>query len=285
MAAFIFYSKLHVNADMLSRRLLTISLLLTGISGYLIFFADVRGLFWLLGLSFIGAMLAYVFQHQLNWWWYRRYPPSFPQEIEAMYLRSAVFYIGLGAADREKFKTRVRLFVEAKEFIAQGFDEVAEEIKYIIAYYAIATSFTKKKYLYDPYDRIVIYLHPFLSPNFSDQVHAYEIEHEDGTLIFSLEQLTAGFLHPHKYYQIGFHVFAELFQKNHLKHVAEKDYGPLWKSLADLAWSKETVEDFTGMEQISPRPMMMHYWFSHADAMQTQAPELYKQVSDWMSAE
>ena len=270
---------------MLSRRILTISLLITGVSGYFAFFSEARGLFWLLGVGIVGAMLAYVFQHQLNWWWYSKHPPAFPAEIESVYMRSAHFYQNLTPSDRETFRTRARLFVEAKEFIAQGFGSVAEEIKYIIAYYAVAVSFYRRDYLFSPYDRIVLYLHPFLSPNIPDRVHAWEIEHDDGTLIFSLEQLTAGFLHPDKYFQTGFHLFSALFAHKFLSDVISAgDYETLWTDVAHSGvWTQEAISDFTGIEQNNPVPVLIHHWFVRSEQMRTLNPQLYTTVSHWLS--
>jgi hypothetical protein len=270
---------------MLSRRILTLSLLLTAVSGYLVFFIDNTGVgyYWILGTGIAGAMMAYVFQHQLNWWWYRKYPPFFPSEMEQLYLQSAPFYIDLDTSQRREFQTRVALFIEAKEFIAQGFSEVAEEIKYIIGYYAVAVSFGRERYAYSPYDRIVIYLHPFLSPHFPDTIHAYEIEHTDGTIIFSLEQLTAGFLHPQKYYQIGYHVFGELYQQKFISQAQTIDQNA-WAVVVECSgWTQAEIENFVGLSQESPVPSLIHLWFSHHPQLRDQAPALYDRVKTWVA--
>jgi hypothetical protein len=270
---------------MLSRRLLTISLLLTAISGYLVFFTDVTavGYYIMLGADICGAMMAYVFQHQLNWWWHRKFPPVFPGEIEQLYLRSAPFYIALSPELRREFEIRVALFIESKEFIAQGFNEVAEEIKYLIAYYAVTVSFKRGKYTFSPYDRIVIYLHPFLSPNVPDTVHAYEIEHTDGTIIFSLEQLTAGFLHPEKYYQVGYHAFAELYA-GVVGPLDDSTADAIWGAVSQCTgWSKSDIENFTGLEQKSPVATAIHCWFSHNSALQSHSPVTYDEIRGWLA--
>lgn len=270
---------------MLSRRILTISLLITAVAGYLYFFEHISGCIWLVGTGILIAMSTYIFHHQINWWWYRRYPPQLPQEMQSMYLRFGDFYKTLNPADRGKFGSRVRLFIESKEFIAQGEKEVAEDIKYIIAYYAVMVTFYRDEYLFDPYHRIVVYLHPFLSPHHPEHVHTYELEHEDGTVIFALEQLTAGFFSPRKYYQTVLHAFAELYVARYLLDEALAA-GPevVWTDLAAVGgWTRQQIEDFTGLSQADPRPVLIHHWFVYREKMQKTAPHLYKIVDEWLT--
>jgi hypothetical protein len=268
---------------MLSRRLLTFSLLTVAVSGYLYFFEHISGFIWLFGAGVLIAMSTYILQHQINWWWYQKYPPSLHPEMQKMFLHAGEFYKQLNTAERKIFDTRTRLFVEAKEFIPQGFDKVAEDIKYMIAYYAVMVSFRKSEYLFDPYHRIVIYLHPFITPNVPDHVHTYEIEHEDGTLIFALEQLTAGFLSPAKFYQIGLHAFAEIFTQRYLSQEVIADPEAIWESLSEIGrMSKQSVEDFTGVAQSNPIPVMLHHWFTFRESMLRSHSQLYRTIEKWV---
>lgn len=266
---------------MLSRRLLTLGLLITVVSGYLYFFEHLSFFIWLFGAGIFIAMSTYVFHHQIDWWWYQRYPPSLPVEMQKMYLRFGDFYGSLNEMNRSKFDTRARLFVEAKEFIAQGDKEVPEDIKYMIAYYAVMISFQKEDYLFDPYHRIVVYLHPFLTPNIPDHIHTYELEHEDGTIIFALEQLTAGFFNPRKFYQTGLHAFADL---SVTRYLTEPQPEGIWDELLKIGgWSRQQIEDFIGLPQSDPRPVMMHHWFVYPEKMRNTAPELYKLIGEWLT--
>lgn len=267
---------------MLSRRLLTISLLLTGVSAYFVFFGEEDALLWTMGLGIAGALCSYIFQHQLNWWWYQRYPPAFPEEIGRLYLKNPN-YAQLSEEDRQKFRTRASLFIEAKEFIPQGFETIAEEIKYIVGFYAILLTLHRDKFLFDPYDRVVIYLHPFLSPNYPDQIHICESEHEDGTIIFSLEHLNAGFMNPSQFYQCGMHLFGELYARKYLPGVQIENTPEVWAQLNEIgALSKDEIETFVGLPLNSPVPVMIHHWFARNDRMKSVAPAMHATVSAWL---
>lgn len=267
---------------MLSRRLLTVSVFLTVLSAYLYFFEDWRIMIWVMAIALITVMVAYVFQHQLNWWWYQRYPPGLPEEIQRMYTSVSLWYGGLSPEARNRFDTRAHLFVEAKEFIAQGFGKVAEEAKYVIAYYATLLTLGRKDFLFHKYSRVVFYLHPFLTPQFPDTVHTYEIEHEDGTLIFSLEQLMAGFMAPQKYYQTGLHAFAELYaQQYHLSG----DSLVTWPDLEAIGgWSREHIAEFTGFTQEEIAPALIHHWFTHREALSRDLPHVVKPLEEWLQS-
>ena len=267
-----------------SRRILTLGAVLTVLGGYYALFRDTSWMFWLLGAGVVIAMSAYIFQHQINWWWYQRYPPSFPQEMHTMFMRMGAFYQELRPELRKMFQVRTRLFIESKEFIAQGMPDFPEDVKYMIAYYAVMVSFGSERFTFSPYDRIVLYLHPFLSPMGPDHVHTYECEHEDGTLIFSLEQLHAGFLNPARYYQTGLHAFAELFARRHQRPMSLPANDVLWNTLDSLsAWTRSAIENFTGMPQKDPLPVLIHQWFARPADLQKTAPDLYLTVSTWLN--
>jgi hypothetical protein len=269
---------------MLSRRILTLSLLVTAVSAYLYFFKNIGGYVWLLGFGFVTTMCAYVFQHQINWWWYRRYPPAIADEVRHLYLRHA-FYAGLDSEKARKFEMRAALFVESREFIAQGIPDVPEDVKFIVAYYAVMVSFFREDYLFEPYKRIVIYSHPFLSPDYPEQIHTYELEHEDGTMIFALEQLNAGFLNPIKYYQTGLHAFAELLTYQSPPPPVISDVVPVWDGIATLTpWTKSTIEDFTGLHQPGVIPSLTHVWFSHGHELKSRYPEWHGLIENWLRA-
>lgn len=268
---------------MLTRRILTLSIMLTVVSGYLFFFEHLSGFAWGLGIGLMCILFAYIFQHQINWWWYRRFPPGIPPEIEKMYTQAGPGFADLDDQARDAFRSRARLFVEAKEFIAQGFDKLAEDVKYMIAYYAVLVTLQRGDFLFKPYDRVVVYLHPFLSPHYPDQIHTCETEHEDGTIILSMEQLTAGFMRPSEFYQTGLHVFAELYTKKYLADIRIEDPDTVWAELREVSdLSREQTDSFIGIPQENPVPVMIHHWFAHHKVMQQKAPGMYKQVGSWL---
>ena len=136
----------------------------------------------------------------------------------------------------------------AEELVSEGIEDVPEDLKYIVAFYAVGVTFQSPVFLFKGYDRIVFYPHPFLSPNYPDHVHSCEVEHEDGTIIYSVEQLMASFFQPEKYYPIGGHPFAEILTANPASN--EKIKVCTWKEIESISgFSKESIDAFIGLEQ------------------------------------
>jgi len=104
------------------------------------------------------------------------------------------FYQSLNKEESALFEHRMSLYIEAKEWIPKQFEIVPSEIQHIIAYYAVRTSWESGKFLYEPYDRIVVYAHAFVTPEIPNTFHHVEKYQEDGVLLF-----TADSLHPALY--------------------------------------------------------------------------------------
>jgi hypothetical protein len=198
---------------------------------------------------FIGiGLIVYVSQHQINWWWYQYFPPKLDPEIKKLYQKTQPFFRNLSEEEQQLFGTRSKLFVEAKEFLGKGIEDVPEDLKYIVAFYAVGVTFQSPVFLFKGYDRIVFYPHPFLSPNYPDHVHSCEVEHEDGTIIYSVEQLMASFFQPEKYYPVGGHPFAEILTANPASN--KKIKVCTWKEIESISgFSKDSIDAFIGLEQ------------------------------------
>lgn len=84
---------------------------------------------------------------------------------------------------------RMMRWVMKKDFIDKNEQEAPEDVKFILAYYAVLLTIHQEAYNYDGLDRVVFYHHPFLTPHFIDDAHILELEKEDGSLIISVPHL------------------------------------------------------------------------------------------------
>ena len=266
---------------MLSRRLIIFLIVGAGICGYLYFAEGMRQ--WLLpGGILIGlAILTYVMQYQIDWMWYKKYPPKLPESIHKLYLTAGTFYAKLSEEDRVRFGTRVTMFIAAKEFLGQGMDDIAEDLKYMVAYYAVVLTFYQDRFLFKGYDRIVFYVHPFLTPHQPDDVHTYEVEHMDGTIILTVAHLTKSFMEPTRYYCTGLHAMAEAMQvkypvKTELTYPAD-----IWQKLESISTiTRPQIEEFTGLQQEDPWPVAVHHWHIYQARFLRDAPDLAARLKD-----
>ena len=261
---------------MLARRLLVVCVILLSLFAYL-YFAEGKQQYAIpAGIVLVIGIFLWIFQHQINWSWYKRNPPGLPGAVDALFRAHRPFYASLEEEERKEFGRRVSLFVLNKDWIIMGPEEVPEDLKYMVAYYAGLLTWRKGDFLFKGYDRVVFYLHPFLTPHYKEQVHTYEVEHVDGTIILAIDHLTTSFLEPGKYYQTGLHCLAEVFQAT---VPGEYPDGSIWPQLEMVQpVTKKQIEEVTGLNQEDPWPTAAHHWFSYAGRFEERQPELYGQI-------
>lgn len=272
----------EIASIMLSRRILAITGFILAISAWRVFFES-DGRFMLpLVISILAGVMVYTFQHQIDWWWAKKSQPGLPAPMKAMLLQSNSFIHQISPEDSERFEKRMALWVAAKDFIGKGIDKLPEDLKYITAIYPVMLSLYRENFLYEDLGRMVYYPHAFLTPHMPDRVHCYEVEGEDGVMIFSTEQMMVGHIHPKKYYNILLHAFAEAHR---LKYPNEnypelpKDAWQLLHRISSIPKGK--LDDFIGIVQEDPWPVAVHHYFVYADAFNSVAPALFEGIRDW----
>lgn len=259
---------------MLSRRVLTISALAAAVLLYLVMIEGKQILLIPMFIAILAVVLSYIFQHQINWFYYKKNPLFAPEAIVALYMKTSKFFMALSEEEKILFGRKARLFVEAKEFIGMGMEAFPEDAKYMIAYYAVRSTWNTEAYLFRHYGRVVAYPHPFLSPMYEDQVHTVETEHVDGTIIFSLEHLLASFFNREKYYQVGFHAFAEILLRTKYADWPENP-DDFWDKITRAFYhSEREVQDFIGLEHTDPRTIAFTFYLSHPKKMKELFPGL-----------
>ncbi len=225
------------------------------------------------GLLFI---VTWSMQYKIDLMWYERHPPKLDKSMQRLFMKSSTFFRSLTDERKAEFGSRVALYVIVKEFIGQGQSKVAEDIKYMVAFYAILLSWNREDYLLPEYDRIVFYLHPFLTPNHNEHVHTYEVEHTDGTIILAVNELVMGFLSPDKYYQTGLHAMAETYLACYsVDNFPKLDDDILSRLEIISGFSKEKIDGHIGLKQEDPRPVVVHHFISYPDKFAENLPELY----------
>ena len=205
--------------------------------------------------------------------------------IKSMVRQTCPYFHKISPEDQEKFEKRMALWVQSKQFLDKGGEDLPEDLKYIVAIAPVLLTIHKEKYLFDGYDQVVFYPHAFLSPHYEDDVHCCELETEDGVFIFSIEQMMAGHLQPSKYYDITIHIMAEAYKKKYGAELLPKMSEVVWillKMISNI--SKEKLEDFIGLPQDDPWPVAVHHYFIYPGYFQEYAPELFEQMKTWHEA-
>ncbi len=241
---------------------------------------DERYIIWLLLPVGISAVL-YMLSPQIDWWWYNRHPPPLPSPVIRLFEGYCPFYRQLDEADRLRFRQRVALYQMGVEFIPMVFEQVPEDIKSVLAAQAVQLTFHEDSFLIEKFERIVVYPHPFPSPQYPDLFHASELYAPDGVLLFSADEVMKGFLAPRKFYPVALHEYARAFLLTHPERSLPSLPDDLWNALEDISGlTHEKMEKDIGLGPVDPLAACIVHYFCFPEAFQQRLPEWSLHLQD-----
>ena len=153
----------------------------------------------------------YVLSPQIDWLYYQKNPPEMDGKLRVFLEKLFPFYRNLSPKEKRRFEVRVSLYIIATEFMPKAMEHVPEDIKGLIAANIVMLTFGQKDYRFSNFEKIVVYPHPFPSPQFPKHLHSCEIFEEDGVILFSLEQLVPGATRQTQFYNTALHEYAKIF--------------------------------------------------------------------------
>lgn len=143
---------------------------------------------WALVAIACSVVGIFIFQHQINNWWWRFYPPKLePGEKEWIKLHLPYFSQIPERFHAEFFRELAKKCLN-QEFISMTKQPVHEEWKWMAIGPAIALRLYQFDKIFEHYIRTAFYPHPFISPDHPN-IHISETHTEDGIMIFSTENL------------------------------------------------------------------------------------------------
>ncbi|MBP7273755.1 MAG: zinc-dependent peptidase [Saprospiraceae bacterium] len=229
----------------------------------------------------VALVVIYLLSPQIDWWWYQRNPPDIHEPMRIFLQQHHKFYQQLSVAQKQKFRERMALYIEANEFIQKGFGDeestVPHGIRGIIAANAVYLTFGKDDFLMNKFEHIIVYPQQFPSPQFPRQFHSSEIFVEDGVIMFSAEHLMSSFTHPQQYYNIGLHEYAQVFMLSAPHYPYPQMDEHIWQHLEAISgMSKDYIHRYINLPDIPPLPVSIHHFFQFPVQMQQILPELYQ---------
>jgi len=223
----------------------------------------------------------YFLQPAIDWWWYQKYPPDVEAPLRKIFETRIPYYQRLSDKNRQKFRTRVALYIEANDFRAQVIEEIPEDVKGVVAANIVQLTFGQKDYLLNMFERIVIYPGIFPTIQYPDSFHASEIFAEDGVLLFAMDHLMPGTLHADQYFNIGLYEYAKVFRLSRPDVVYPDLSENLWNDFEKISrFPRKKVEEFVGLENLDVWAVSVVFFFSFPEKFKTQLPNLYQAHSN-----
>ena len=233
------------------------------------------------------AAVAWIMGPQINWWWYKRNPPSLDTTIQRIIDDYFLFYKNLSPDSKKRFRDRLALFMLGNEFIRpprpdEGDEKrsMPEDIKAAVAAAAVQINFGKDNFLTGKFEHIVVYPHPFPTPQ-HEAFHTAEIYEPDGVVLFSAEQLMQGFNKPQQFFSIGLYEYARIFKILYPSVSYPILEGNIWESLEKISGMKQNVlESIIGLPNADIFGVATHHFFSFADRFLIVLPDVYQLLSN-----
>lgn len=231
-----------------------------------------------IGIAFAGYLLA----PQIDWWFYKQFPPKLDPRVKTLFENNSEFYRSLSPERKKLFDERITLYIEAKDWQYIGMDEsMPYDIRAIIAFEPVRLTLAQKDYLLEPFDRIAVYQNPFLSPQHPDRYHASEIFKEDGIALFSLKHILPAFREPLCYFNIVLYEYARILVLTSKSTVFPQLKDDFWYNLYKVAnYGHREIMGVIGLPDVEALPVAIHHYFTYGPYFREVYPELYAQLQN-----
>ncbi len=228
----------------------------------------------------IGIAVVYMLSPQIDWWWYQHRPPELNAMLRHLINTQFPFYQKLSVEEKTRFRNRTVWYMEANEFMAQGMEEVPLDVKGVIAATVVQLTFGQEDYRLSKFEHIIVYPHPFPSPQYPEQWHASEIFEEDGVIMFSAEQLMPAFLQPQRFFSVGLYEYARVFRRCYPGVVFPVFDENSWASLEQVSgFQKSHVEKWIGLTDLDVTAVAVVYFFVFPEKFKSVLPEAYEKLA------
>lgn len=232
---------------------------------------------WILPLGLV-VMLIYVFHHQINIWWLKKFPIPLDEQDQEILKKYSTYYANLSGKDLIEFENNLFLMTKTKEFSAMGSQKegVPYDFQLIISMLGVEMTSKTKTPLLENFDKVILYKHPFPTPHIQ-QLHTVEINGEDGVILLAMDHLSAAVHEPDKYYHVGYHgwALAFIYENPNLDYPEEVP----WKTIELVSgFSAEAISGALGLPQIDTLPIAITLYFTRVAVLKEVDLRLYNQL-------
>ena len=165
---------------------------------------------YLIPLGIIIAAII-VFTPQIDWWWAKRYPPKTDKKAVQFLETFYPYYVELPAPLKKTFLIRVELIQKSLDWMPMGFEDIPADVQYAVSSYLARLTINRDKFIFKYWEKIVLYKHPFPSPQHPKELHHSELFYEDNVVLFDFPQMLKGFINPAEVFPIGLYEMTRIY--------------------------------------------------------------------------
>ncbi len=253
-------------------------ILLLGLGLYLTIEVDENWSFMMI-VALVILVAGFILAPQINWWWWQRFPPDLPSEMAQLLEQRLPFYRQLSAEEQQEFRRRVFLFNHGHNFMPQVLEKMPLDGQVMIASAPVAMTFNKEQFLFPKFENIIVYPHPFPSPQYETTFHASEIYEPDGVVMFCLEHILRGFVDPRQFLNPAWYEYARVYAHTY----PEADLGDWdnagWEQLESVSgFSHEALKRWIGLPELDLQAMGIAFFFLFPKRFEEVLPAINQQL-------
>ena len=232
-----------------------------------------------LGCLILLALL-YVFHNQIDEWWWKQRPPKLDPPVKRWMDRFSPYYRQLPEQQKIPFESTMSIFIKTKEYTlkAEKDYQLEEDIKGVIAHEFMRVGLHVPETSYPKLDHIVVYNHPFGTPNIQT-LHSAELNREDGVIILSRELVVNGFIQPSTYVNISLLTAVMTFIWHHprLDYPPVKDLSP--EEIAEAhKVDLQVILQTLGVDHINKLDLLIFCFFMYPERTKEMNDEVYEKL-------
>lgn len=234
---------------------------------------------WLM-IPVVVLVSLYIFRPQIDYWWVRNTEIRLEKPLVQWLEKNSLFYRSMDSDEKSQFEKRAALYLEAKDFVLKATEEhiPGEEFKLLAVHEAIRITQNLKDYLFDNYNRIILYPHAFPTPNYK-RLHTLELHEDDGIVLLSQPHLVNGFLRPEQFFNTSLYAWISAY----IRENPRLDYPSISKeSLSELnnvyPYELDKINEVIGLGFTSPLTMHIHAYFQFPEAYRTKFPSIFQKL-------
>jgi len=230
--------------------------------------------------SMIIIVLLYVFNEQINKWWWKVRPLRLEPRIQSWIETYSLFYQSLEEGEQRLAQSQISKLMLIKEFTLKSKKDyqLEEDMKAIIAHEMYRLTCGISNYIYPSCKHIVMYNHLFATPDYQ-YLHSVEFNREDGVRILARDATINGFNAGLDHFNVALYgaIIMFMHENSRLDYPSTKDLD-LQAICDQLGLNLESIEAHVGPGTISPLGLMIYSSLEYPERVQTHHESVYRSI-------
>ena len=266
-----------------SRILLIPILLLLGLAAYFTFMVDEDYAIYMLAPIIIGAVV-FIMSPQIDWYWFEKNPPKLDPMEKKLLIKKVKIFQNLSVEEKKRLESRVALFNFSKSYQEMAMPNVPEDLKIMTAITACQLTLGFEEYLLESYEKVIVYPHPFPSPQYPENFHICESFEEDGVLLFEVKNFLHGFIKPKQYFNIALYEISRVVNRElELKELPSLSTLILNDLLALSGTNEEDLKKYIGLPELDSKAIAVVQFIENPARMHKTYPALFEEIQSMLN--